>query len=98
VNYGAIGVVIGHEISHGFDDQGAQFDASGRLLNRWTDADLKSFQERGLCVVNQFDPERWARSCANQGSSALRTSPVSRRKNTQRRAVPPSRMSSHGAV
>ena len=37
VNYGAIGVVIGHEISHGFDDQGAQYDAQGRLNNWWTD-------------------------------------------------------------
>ena len=55
VNYGAIGVVIGHEISHGFDDQGAQFDASGRLLNWWTEADLKSFEQRGQCVVNQFE-------------------------------------------
>jgi endothelin-converting enzyme/putative endopeptidase len=43
VNYGAIGVVIGHEISHGFDDQGAQFDAQGRLANWWTDADNKQF-------------------------------------------------------
>jgi len=55
VNYGAIGVVIGHEISHGFDDQGAQFDAQGRLLNWWTEADLKSFQQRGQCVVDQFE-------------------------------------------
>jgi len=55
VNYGAIGVVIGHEISHGFDDQGAQFDAQGRLLNWWTDADLKSFEQRGQCVVDQFE-------------------------------------------
>jgi len=55
VNYGAIGVVIGHEISHGFDDQGAQFDAQGRLFNWWTDADLKSFQQRGQCVVDQFE-------------------------------------------
>lgn len=55
VNYGAIGVVIGHEISHGFDDQGAQFDASGRLQNWWTAEDLKGFQQRGQCVVNQFD-------------------------------------------
>jgi endothelin-converting enzyme/putative endopeptidase len=55
VNYGAIGVVIGHEISHGFDDQGAQFDAQGRLQNWWTDADLKKFQERGQCVVKQFE-------------------------------------------
>jgi len=55
VNYGAIGVVIGHEISHGFDDQGAQFDAQGRLNNWWTADDLKHFQERTACVVRQFD-------------------------------------------
>jgi endothelin-converting enzyme/putative endopeptidase len=55
VNYGAIGVVIGHEISHGFDDQGAQFDYLGRLRNWWTEADLKQFQERGACVAHQFD-------------------------------------------
>jgi endothelin-converting enzyme/putative endopeptidase len=55
VNYGAIGVVIGHEISHGFDDQGAQYDYLGRLRNWWTDADLKQFQERAACVANQFD-------------------------------------------
>jgi endothelin-converting enzyme/putative endopeptidase len=55
VNYGAIGVVIGHEITHGFDDQGAQFDAQGRLNNWWTAEDLKKFQERGACVVDQFE-------------------------------------------
>jgi putative endopeptidase len=55
VNYGAIGVVIGHEISHGFDDQGAQFDYLGRLRNWWTDADLKQFQTRAACVADQFD-------------------------------------------
>jgi putative endopeptidase len=55
VNYGAIGVVIGHEVSHGFDDQGAQYDYLGRLRNWWTDADLKQFQTRAACVVNQFD-------------------------------------------
>lgn len=55
VNYGAIGVVIGHEISHGFDDQGAQFDAQGRLSNWWTDEDLKQFQTKTGCVANQFD-------------------------------------------
>jgi len=54
VNYGAIGVVIGHEISHGFDDEGAQFDAQGRLNNWWTADDLKRFRERTDCVVNQF--------------------------------------------
>ena len=55
VNYGAIGVVIGHEISHGFDDQGAQYDAQGRLNSWWTPDDLKKFQARTSCVVNQFD-------------------------------------------
>ena len=55
INYGGIGVVIGHEISHGFDDQGAQFDAQGRLSNWWTADDLKRFQDRTSCVVRQFD-------------------------------------------
>jgi len=55
VNYGAIGVVIGHEISHGFDDQGAQFDAEGRLQNWWSPEDLKNFQARTQCVVDQYE-------------------------------------------
>jgi endothelin-converting enzyme/putative endopeptidase len=55
INYGAIGVVIGHEISHGFDDQGAQFDAQGRLDNWWTKDDLDKFHARGQCVVDQFE-------------------------------------------
>jgi endothelin-converting enzyme/putative endopeptidase len=55
VNYGGIGPVIGHEISHGFDDQGAQYDATGELKNWWTPADYKEFQGRGKCVVDQFD-------------------------------------------
>ncbi len=55
VNYGAIGVVIGHEISHGFDDQGAQFDAQGRLNNWWTEDDLKKFREKTACVASQYD-------------------------------------------
>jgi putative endopeptidase len=55
VNYGAIGVVIGHEISHGFDDEGAQYDFLGRLRDWWTDADLKDFRSRAACVSDQFD-------------------------------------------
>ncbi len=55
MNYGGIGVVIGHEISHGYDDQGAQYDAQGRLKNWWTDEDLRKFEERGACVVDQFE-------------------------------------------
>jgi putative endopeptidase len=53
-NYGGIGAVIGHEITHGFDDAGAKLDAHGNLRNWWIAADLKSFQERGECVANQF--------------------------------------------
>jgi endothelin-converting enzyme/putative endopeptidase len=55
VNYGAIGVVIGHEVSHGFDDEGAQYDAQGRLHNWWTPEDYKRFQARTQCVTDQFE-------------------------------------------
>jgi len=54
VNYGGIGPVIGHEISHGFDDQGAKYDSTGELKSWWTPADYKEFQSRGQCVVDQF--------------------------------------------
>jgi endothelin-converting enzyme/putative endopeptidase len=55
VNYGAIGVVIGHEITHGFDDQGSQFDEKGALSDWWTPQDKEKFKARAQCVVNQFD-------------------------------------------
>lgn len=55
VNYGGIGPVIGHEISHGFDDQGAQYDSTGALKQWWTPEDYKNFQGRGQCIVKQFD-------------------------------------------
>lgn len=54
VNYGAIGVVIGHEITHGFDDQGAKFDAYGNLLNWWQKEDLQKFENATNCIVKQF--------------------------------------------
>jgi predicted metalloendopeptidase len=54
VNYGAMGAVIGHEMSHGFDDQGSRFDAQGNFRNWWTDADLKNFKERTECIVRQY--------------------------------------------
>ena len=54
-NYGGMGSVIGHEMTHGFDDQGRQFDSTGNLSNWWSDTDLKSFQERAQCVINQFN-------------------------------------------
>ena len=55
INYGAIGAVIGHEITHGFDDEGAKFDLAGNLKDWWTPADLKNFEDRSNCIVKQFD-------------------------------------------
>jgi putative endopeptidase len=55
MNYGAMGSVIGHEMTHGFDDNGSKFDAQGNLKNWWTPEDLKEFQARGECIVKQFD-------------------------------------------
>jgi endothelin-converting enzyme/putative endopeptidase len=55
INYGAVGVSIGHEISHGVDDQGAQFAADGRLENWWAAADYASFEERTACTTHQYD-------------------------------------------
>ena len=54
-NYGAIGSVIGHEISHSFDNLGADFDAEGRLRNWWTPADLAHFRETGQALVRQYN-------------------------------------------
>jgi len=55
VNYGGMGAVIGHEITHGFDDHGSQFDAKGNLKDWWQPADQKNFKERAQCVSDQFD-------------------------------------------
>ena len=55
VNYGGIGAVIGHEVSHGFDDQGARFDANGNLSNWWTEEDEKEFRALGANLIAQFD-------------------------------------------
>lgn len=55
VNYGAIGAVIGHEITHGFDDSGSQYDAEGNLKMWWTPEDRARFDERASCVLNQFN-------------------------------------------
>jgi len=54
VNYGSIGYVIGHEITHGFDDQGAQFDGAGNLNNWWTKEDLLNFQAATTCIADQY--------------------------------------------
>ena len=55
VNYGGIGVVIGHEMSHGFDDQGRQFDKDGNMSNWWTEEDAAKFNEKAAVLVRQFD-------------------------------------------
>ncbi len=54
INYGAIGAVIGHEITHGFDDSGSQYDAEGNLKSWWTTEDREKFNARADCVANQF--------------------------------------------
>jgi putative endopeptidase len=55
VNYGGMGAVIGHEITHGFDDHGSKFDGRGNLKDWWTPEDLKNFNARAKCVSDQFD-------------------------------------------
>jgi putative endopeptidase len=55
VNFGAVGAVIGHELTHGFDDEGRQFDGKGNLADWWTPADGKQFTERADCVVKEYD-------------------------------------------
>ncbi|MCC6370188.1 MAG: M13 family metallopeptidase [Bacteroidia bacterium] len=54
-NYGTMGSIIGHELTHGFDDQGAQFDADGNMKMWWTDNDYKNFKEKTGLIVKQFD-------------------------------------------
>ncbi len=55
VNYGAMGAIIGHELTHGFDDEGAQFDADGNLKNWWTEADKANFKKKTDMLVKQFN-------------------------------------------
>ena len=54
VNLGAIGIVIGHELTHGFDDQGRKFDAQGNLHDWWTEQDGKEFEKRASCIANEY--------------------------------------------
>ena len=54
VNFGGAGAVIGHELTHGFDDQGRQFDSRGNLKDWWTPADAKSFEDRAQCIVDEY--------------------------------------------
>jgi len=57
VNYGAIGMVIGHETTHGFDDQGRKFDAKGNLRDWWTPEDAKAYDQRAECIANEYTEE-----------------------------------------
>ncbi|XP_055538182.1 neprilysin-1-like [Wyeomyia smithii] len=54
LNYGGIGVVIGHEITHGFDDKGRQFDKDGNMMQWWNNVTIKAFRERTQCIIDQY--------------------------------------------
>jgi len=54
MNYGAVGAIMGHEITHGFDDQGSQFDKDGNLVNWWEPATLDKYLEKAKCIINQY--------------------------------------------
>ncbi len=71
INYGAIGAVIGHEVTHGFDDQGSKFDFEGNFKNWWTDEDRAKFDERASCVANQFDGYEVAKGLNMNGKLTL---------------------------
>ncbi|MCG7536637.1 M13 family metallopeptidase [Pseudoalteromonas sp. OOF1S-7] len=71
VNYGAIGAVIGHELGHGFDDQGAQFDGDGNIRNWWAEPDLAEFKARGDALVAQFNRYRPFEDVAIDGRLTL---------------------------
>lgn len=70
-NYGAIGVVIGHEMTHGFDDQGRQYDKDGNLKDWWTEEDAKRFDERAQVMVNFFDSIQVAPGVYGNGRMTL---------------------------
>ena len=71
VNYGAIGAVIGHEIGHGFDDQGSKYDGDGNLSDWWTDADRAAFEERANKLVEQYNVLEPAEAPGHQVNGAL---------------------------
>ncbi|TYL53460.1 M13 family metallopeptidase [Agromyces mariniharenae] len=66
-NYGAIGAVIGHEIGHGFDDQGSKYDGDGRLTDWWTEADRAAFEDRTKALIAQYDALRPAQLDGENG-------------------------------
>ena len=70
-NYGAIGAVIGHEIGHGFDDQGSKFDGDGNMNNWWTEPDRKEFEKRAKKLIDQYstyEPKQLARPEGQRGA------------------------------
>ncbi len=71
LNYGAIGAVIGHEMSHGFDDQGRKFDLQGNLKDWWTEADAKNYTDRANCVERQFSSFRVEEVGLNQNGKLV---------------------------
>ena len=101
VNYGAMGAVIGHEMTHGFDDQGRKFDAQGNLRDWWTPEDLKNYQERSKCVEDQYDSyvydgparQRQARPRRGDGGPRRPRDRVPRVPDDARRASPRPRRS-----
>ncbi len=70
-NYGAIGVVIGHEMTHGFDDQGRNYDLKGNLTDWWTEEDAKAFTDRAQLIVNHFNSIEVAPGVFGNGSFTL---------------------------
>ena len=70
VNYGGIGAVIGHEIGHGFDDQGSQYDGDGTLRDWWTDEDRDAFEALADAAHRPVRPARAARRCPARRSTA----------------------------
>lgn len=71
LNYGAIGAVIGHEMSHGFDDQGRKFDLQGNLKDWWSEADAKNYTDRANCVEQQFSNFRVEEVGLNQNGKLV---------------------------
>jgi len=71
LNYGAIGAVIGHEMSHGFDDQGRKFDLQGNLKDWWTEVDAKNYTDRATCVEQQFSSFRVEEVGLNQNGKLV---------------------------
>ena len=88
VNYGAIGVVIGHEITHGYDDQGRKYDADGNLNEWWTKEDAKEFEARAQKVVDEYNAFEAAarRACQRPADPGRKPGRSGRRQHRLRRA------------